>query len=187
MTSSLAFAALGLLGLDTGLAILFLQNFGIIKPKEGADLAKGQAAWFLWVAGVAELFASYYFYVAGDALDAMIFGAYGLFWMGLFALTYWSGDARVLGPVGIAYAIFTLPLIPVTAMISLTICGIIVMLLLIFLALIPATWGKANAKVLGILQLVCFVITSIAIIGLIFASMSGTPLEGIGKALLFMH
>jgi succinate-acetate transporter protein len=182
--SALIYAALGLLGLDTGLAILFFCNFNIIKAKEGLNLPRGQVAWFLWVAGVAELFASYYFFAVGDTLDAVTFGGFGLFWMGLQALIYLGGDGRVLGPMAIAYAVFSIPLIFAYATASLTITAIIVMLLLIFLSLIPAAWDKTNAKLLGTLQVICFTITSIAIIGLVLGSMTGTSLEGIGKMLL---
>jgi len=108
--SFVIYAALGLLGLATGLAILIFSNFGIIKEKEGALLSNAQAAWFLWVAGVAELIASVYFAAQADFLDAVTFGGYGLFWVALGTMTYWKGDARVLGPISIAYAVFSLPL-----------------------------------------------------------------------------
>lgn len=167
----LIYAALGLLGLCTGLAILIFCNFGIIKPKEGALLGNGQAAWFIWVAGVAELFASYYFMTLGDYLDAGTFGGYGLFWMALGTMVYWNGDGRVLGPMAIAYAIFSIPLMFAYATVSSTLFLVILMLFLIFLALIPAAWDKANAKLLGTLQLICLIFAALSILGLIFGTM----------------
>lgn len=168
--SFVIYAALGLLGLATGLAILIFSNFGIIKEKEGALLSNAQAAWFLWVAGVAELIASAYFAAQADFLDAATFGGYGLFWVALGTMTYWKGDARVLGPISIAYAVFSLPLMFAYATVSSTLFLVVLMLFLIFLALIPAAWGKASAKLLGTLQLICLIFTVLSIIGLVFAA-----------------
>ncbi|MDI9643736.1 MAG: hypothetical protein QFX35_00770 [Candidatus Verstraetearchaeota archaeon] len=168
--SFVIYAALGLLGLCTGLAILIFCNFGMIKPKEGALLGNGQAAWFIWVAGVAELLASYYFMIHADYLDAATFGGFGLFWMALGTMIYWNGDGRVLGPMAVAYTIFSVPLMFAYATVSSTLFLVLLMLVLIFLALIPAAWDKANAKVLGTLQLICLIFAALAIFGLIFAA-----------------
>lgn len=168
--SFVIYAALGLLGLCTGLAILIFCNFNIIKQKEGYLLGNGQAAWFIWVSGIAELIASGYFAMHLDFLDAATFGGYGLFWMALGTMVYWGGDGRVLGPMAIAYAIFSLPLMFAYATVSSTLFLVILMLFLIFLALIPAAWEKANAKVLGTLQLICLIFAALSILGLVFAA-----------------
>ncbi len=166
--SFVIYAALGLLGLTTGLAILIFCNFNIIKTKEGYLLGNGQAAWFIWVSGVAELIASAYFAMHLDFLDAATFGGYGLFWMALGTMSYWKGDGRVLGPMAIAYAIFSLPLMFAYATVSSTLFVVILMLFLIFLALIPAAWEKASAKALGTLQLICLIFAALSILGLVF-------------------
>jgi len=181
MAGALIYAALGLLGLNTGLAILIMCNFGLIKAQADLSLPRGQAAWFLWVAGIAELFAAVFFFASGDNLDAATFGGFGLFWMGLGTINVWSGkvdtaDARVLGPMAIAYAIFAIALFPVYLSISYVLGALLFLLFLVFLAIIPAAWGKASATVLGSLQLITFIIATIAIIGAVWYASGNTTL-----------
>jgi succinate-acetate transporter protein len=187
LVSALIYAALGLLGLNTGLMILVFCNFGMIKAKEGVSLPNGQAAWFLWVAGVAELFAAAFFFGVGDTLDAATFAGFGLFWVGLGTFTFWGGEGKVLGPMAIAYAIFSAALTPAYMGISWTLGLVLLFLVFIFLAIIPAAWGKANAKVLGTLQLICFLITMVAIFGLVWASLSDPYLNTLGTQLLLLR
>ncbi|GEM_PF-1402675 len=189
--SELIYAALGLLGLDTGLMILIFCNFNIIKTKEGSNLPKGQASWFLWVAGMAEVIAAAFFFGVGDTLDAATFAGFGLFWMGLGTISFWAGDGRVLGPMAIAYAIFAAALTPAYMCTSWTLGLLLLFLVFIFLALIPSAWDKANAKLLGTLQLITFLIAMVAIFGLVWASLPETgltaQLNGIGVKLLLLR
>lgn len=164
------YAALGLLGLCVGLATLILSA-KVIKPKEGAgELSASQSAWFLWVAGVAELIASLYFALGNSTVNAATFGGYGLFWMALGTMVRWNGDSRVLGPISIGYAVFSLGLAIVFATVSLTLFLVVLMLFLIFLALIPAAWGKESQNLLLVLYVLCLIFALIAVLGLIFAS-----------------
>lgn len=169
--SALIYAALGLLGLNTGLMILIFCNFDVIKTKEGVSLPKGEAAWFLWVAGIAEIIAAAFFYGAGDTLDAATFAGFGLFWMGLGTINVWGGDGRVLGPMAVAYAIFAIALTPAYFMAAYILGALLLFLVFIFLAIIPAAWDKANATVLGSLQLITFIIATIAIIAAVWGSL----------------
>lgn len=164
------YAALGLLGLAVGLATLVFMSFGILKPREGSNLDRGQAPWYLWVSGVSMLIASAYFAMHNDFLDSATFGGYGVFWTALGTLFYWGGDSRTIGPISIGYAVWSLALMFAYATISATLFVVLLLLVFIFLALIPSAWGKANARLLGALELLCLIFTIIAIVGLIFTA-----------------
>ncbi|MDI9645359.1 MAG: hypothetical protein QFX40_01530 [Archaeoglobales archaeon] len=174
--SYVIYAAVGLLGLAVGLSILIFTSFGILKPKEGSNLDRGQAPWYLWVSGIAMLIASAYFAMHNDFLDAATFGGYGVFWTAIGTLFYWGGDSRTLGPIAIGYAVWSLALMFAYATVSATLFIVLLLLVLIFLSLIPAAWDKVNAKVLGTLELLCLIFTLIAVVGLIFAAVP--ELEG---------
>lgn len=164
------YAAVGLLGLAVGLVVLVFMSFGIFKPKEGINLDRGQAPWYLWVSGISMLISSAYFALHNYFLDSATFGGYGVFWTALATLFYWGGDNRTIGAISIVYAVWSLALVFAYATVSATLFVVLLLLVLIFLALIPSAWGKVNAKILGTLELLCLIFTLIAVVGLIFSS-----------------
>lgn len=168
--SYVIYAAMGLLGLAVGLTILVFMSFGILKPREGSNLDRGQAPWYLWVSGIAMFISSAYFAMHSDYLDAATFGGYGVFWTALGTLFYWDGDSRTIGPVSVVYMFWSLALMFAYATVSATLFLVLLLLVLIFLSLIPSTWGKENAKLLGVLELLCLIFTLIAVFGLILSS-----------------
>lgn len=176
--TALIYAALGFLGLNTGLMILIFCNFGLIKSSEG--LPKGQAAWFLWVAGIAEIIAAYFFFGFGDTLDSATFAGFGLFWMGLGTMILWGGDGAVLKPMAISYAIFAIALMPYYLSISYVLGALLLFLFFIFVAIAAG----ANAKVLGTIQLITFIIALIALVAAVWYSSGNTDLMNISSWLL---
>jgi hypothetical protein len=177
--TALIYAALGLLGLNTGLIILIFCNFGMVKALD--NLPKGQAAWFLWVGGVAELIAAYFFFAgAGDTLDAATFGGFGLFWMGLGTLILWGGAGEVLRPMAIAYTIFAIALTPAYFTVSYVLGILLVMLVLVFVCIAAG----APATVLGSVQLITFIVATVAIIGAVWYSTGNTTLMNASSWLL---
>lgn len=181
--SYVIYAAIGLLGLAVGLATLLFMSLGILKPKEGSNLDRGQAPWYLWVSGIAMLISSAYFAMHNDFLDAATFGGYGVFWTALGTLFYWGGDSRTIGPISIPYALWSLALMFAYATVSATLFVILLLLVLIFLSLIPSAWGKVNAKLVGSFELLCLIFTLIAVVGLIFTAIP--KLEGYASVFLW--
>jgi len=124
-------APLGLAGFALTTFMLSAFNSGML-PKTAEVAFLGVA---LFYGGIAQLLAGMWEFVKGNTFGALAFSSYGAFWMSLWYLIAHSGLSKADAPKGVgifllAWTIFTLYMVVVTARIS----GLLFMLFSVLLA-----------------------------------------------------
>jgi succinate-acetate transporter protein len=124
-------APLGLAGFALTTFMLSAFNSGML-PKTAEVAFLGVA---LFYGGIAQLLAGMWEFVKGNTFGALAFSSYGAFWMSLWYLIAHSGLSKADAPKGVgifllAWTIFTLYMVVVTARIS----GLLFMLFAVLLA-----------------------------------------------------
>jgi succinate-acetate transporter protein len=139
--------AWALMGYTVGVAVYGVNLLLCIPKDEPAACARGMAAWAFSYGAIAELIAAVWFLTpyGADFLSATTFGVYGTFWLGLAALTWVGGDAKVAAFMAVPVWIFSFIIAAAWYMANAPIVSLLVVLIgIIFLLLTPGWYtGKS--------------------------------------------